>query len=252
VGRSRVERWFGLRRAFDARMDSLSDRWGANLIDEFNEAERHARSALQAVCNAYNYLDDLTYDYEGYVIEVRPGEDRPLEEVLDHCHHLVHRYGELVGGLFGCPVEYKDDDWYDTCVVSLLHLRFGNSAGFTARYICAVCGEGAGDCHHNLGDSYPLTAGLNADGYCDICEDECEAHKVGSIYETEAGYRITDAMMQEVSLVRRPRDPLTRITHRSVNPERLIDRLGRLPEPGEPVLCHSCLYPCEGFRHLGD
>lgn len=215
------------------------------------ESEHHARAALQAICNAYNYLDDLSHDYPDCLVEIKPGDTRALKELLDNCHELVHRYGELVGGLFGCHMEYKDGAWYDSCLVSLLHLRFGNSSGFTARYLCVICGRAVGDCEHLAGETYPMVAGVTNDGYCGICHDRCDTHAVGSTCEVEAGVRLADIQLQEVSMVPRPRDPLTRITHRTVEPEMFVDRLGRVPEPGEPVLCHACMYPCEGFRHFG-
>jgi hypothetical protein len=242
----------GLAYAFDVRQTSLDDHVRTYLDGRLTAAEHHARAALQAICNAYNYLDDLTHDYPGSLVEVKSGEMKALEDLLDHCHGLIHRYGELVGGLFGCYLEHKDDGWYDGCLVSLLHLRFGNSTGFTARYICVICGAAAGDCDHHPREKYPRMAQVTSNGYCDICVDSCQDHQPGVTYEVQAGFRLADIDVLEVSMVSRPRDPLTRITQRSVDPQMIVDRLGRLPEPGEPVLCHACMYPCDGFRHLDD
>ena len=89
-------------------------------------------------------------------------------------------------------------------------------------------------------------------GYCDICNDHCDTHEVGSIYEVTALVGLADIQCRGCQWCPDPAILyLTRITHRTVEPEMFVERLGRVPEPGETVLCHSCMYPCEGFRRLG-
>jgi len=251
VGTRRVRQWFSLRKSFDERQEALDDPWRIRMETRLADAEGHARHALQAICNAYNFFDDITYDYPNALVEVSVGKTKRLVELIDDCHTMVHRFGELVGGFFGCEIEEANGVWFDRCLVSLLHLRFGNSTGFTARYVCVVCGADAGDCDHRLGQSYSKIAGLTNDGNCNICGERCEAHVAGNTYEVPASYRITDIEVQEVSLVNRPRDPLTRIEKRSLDPRMLADHLGRPPEPGERVLDHACMFPCGGFSHYG-
>ena len=249
VGQRRVYQWFALRREVDriiAEADRPTRRY---LSSNLSSAEEAARQALQLSCNAYNYFDDLRYEHLEHLIEIRPGDVRPLTWLLDRTHALIHRSGELVGGLFGCYMEFSDDHWYDTCLVSLLHLRFGQSAGFTARYVCDICDESAGDCAHRRGHTYSRIAEI-VDGHCSICRDECELHEQGRAYEVVAGFHPVDVDFQEVSLVVRPRDPLTRITKRSANRSNMTASLGYVPTVGIPVLDHSCMHPCAGFRYM--
>ena len=201
--RAPAERWFKLRHNIDTLQSQVDADTRSFLAECFTSSEQHARLALQSICNAY-FLDDLRHEYSEAFVEIKSSEFKPLMNLLDHCHTLVHRYGELVGGLFGCQMEYSDGLWYDTCRVSLLHLRFGQSSGFTARYVCTICGEEAGDCIHLRGHTYPKIAGNSGeDGNCDICGDTCHIHDVGTTYQVPADFRLSDIRLQEVSLVPR-------------------------------------------------
>jgi hypothetical protein len=75
-------------------------------------------------------------------------------------------------------------------------------------------------------------------------------HIPNNSYTVVAKARPADPRLREVTLTGRPRDPLARITGRSIDDDRLLDHLGRMPEQGEVVLDHSCMYPCMGFRRL--
>jgi hypothetical protein len=251
VGRRRVAQWFGLRRRFDKWRDGAGAGAQECIDSRFGGSERHARDGLQAVCDAYNYLEDVVRDYPDVQVRIDESKIVDLPKLVEDAHVIVHRCGELVGGMFGCHMEYKDGQWLDKCLVSLLHLRFGQSAGLTVRYVCTIGGGDAGDvCGHKRGVLYPKTAAQTEDGLCTICDAErCSAHEVGVTYEAVADYGMVDIQVQEVSIVPRPRDPLARITERSVRNRELLSKLGEVPKPGELVLCHQCMYPCTGFSY---
>jgi hypothetical protein len=47
-------------------------------------------------------------------------------------HQHAHHVAALVGGIFGCHIEYSEDSYWDTCPLSLMHRRSGLSAFFSA------------------------------------------------------------------------------------------------------------------------
>ena len=257
IGRSRVRWWFGLRNQLNILDEKLQTGGMQHFGGVWRAAEKAARSALQGAADSYNWLDDARHDLSlGQLVDVgsfigRSATPRSLDDLIDLSHAAVHNVGEVVGGLFGCPMEYEDGRWYDKCIVALTHLRFGNSAGLWMRYECAVCRKDPGDCEHEPGISYPVQAVLTAGGSCSICGSaQCLVHQPGTTYEVVARAKLADPKLREVSLTPRPRDPLARISSRSVENRDLRAVLGRLPEPDEVVLDHGCMYPCQGFSEM--
>jgi hypothetical protein len=257
IGRERMESWFGVRKRLDVLDEHMRQR-NLMLYDaEWQEADKASRTALQSAADGFNWLDDARKDLDhGQLIDItsftgQPSNPQTADTLVDQAHAMVHSAGELVGGLFGCRMTYDEDRWYDECVVSLLHLRFGTSAGLRVRYECTVCREDPGDCEHEPGQTYAVSAARSEEGVCTVCDKaECPAHEQGVIYEIVADTKLADPYLREVTLTPRPRDPLCRITGRSVDDDYLRATLGRLPEPGEIVLDHTCMYPCTGFRDM--
>jgi len=257
IGCGRVESWFGLRKRLDALDESLRQR---NLVlydAEWQVAQKASRTALQSAADSFNWLDDARKDIDHeQLIDItsytgQSANPQTADMLVDQAHTMVHSAGELVGGLFGCRMTYDEDRWYDECVVSLLHLRFGTSAGLRVRYECTVCREDPGDCEHEPGQTYAMSAARSEEGVCTVCDKaDCPTHEPGIIYEIVADAKLTDPYLREVTLTPRPRDPLCRITSLSVGDDYLLATLGRLPEPGEIVLDHKCMYPCTGFRGM--
>jgi hypothetical protein len=255
IGRRRVKSWFELHNRLDS-LDRNMRRKGALIFGtDCHMAEKAARASLQAAADAFNWLDDAYLDLgREILVDVGSFMDRqsPPQSVgalVELAHATVHASGELVGGLFGCKIVYDDGRWYDQCVVALLHLRFGNSAGLRVRYECTVCRQDPSDCEHEPGASYITSASRTEDG-CSICGQPCCEHVSGRLYKVIARARLADPRLREVSLIPRPRDPLARITARSIEDEHLLKHLGCMPGQGEVVLDHSCMYPCTGFRTL--
>lgn len=259
IGRTRVRSWFGLRNRLDELDESMRG-CGRRLFGaDWQAAEEAIRLALQSAADSFNWLDDACQDLgPEQLVDVgsftgQSGSPHPIGTLVDQAHALVHTAGEMVGGLFGCRVTYRDGRWYDECIVALLHLRFGNSAGLRMRYECSVCKQDPGDCEHEPGLSYSAHAARTDEGKCTICgEADCSVHLPGSTYEVVASAKLADPRLREVSLTQRPRDPLARIAGRSVEDEDLRARLGRLPRPDEVVLDHACMYPCRGFTQMPD
>jgi hypothetical protein len=161
--------------------------------------EAAARRALTHAAGAFRYL--------------RRG---PLERAADL---QLHRIGELVGGLYGCWHEYKNERWFDTCLVRMAHLHMGLSAGFTAKRLCSICGDDFSECVHDPDWLYPVTA-ERTDGDCNICgaSDDCD-HPPGTEYLVRPTIRLDSAVMREVSLTPNPRDPSLMITSLQSDPQ---------------------------------
>lgn len=254
VGRRRVDEWFAVRRSIDDREHA---RWLVNLApmgDAWTDAESAAREAEQLAVDAYNWLDDAGIDLGSDTqVDVASFIGRPtgpiaLGALIERAHELAHAAGELVGGIFGCRYTNDGDGWYEQCVVSLMHVRLGNSAGFTCRYVCTICGAGAGECDHVPGTEYDVIVGVDADRACSVCgESSCGEHAAGSTAKAVADFAMKDAILHEVSLTPRPRDPLARITARSKDDSVFVSELGRVPDADEQVLAHGCMYPCGGM-----
>ena len=259
IGRRRVRSWFGLRNQL-GNLDERMHSYGLRLFGtEWQAAEKAIREALQGAADSFNWLDDACQDLgKEQLVDVasftgQPSNPRSVGTLVDLAHASVHTAGEMVGGIFGCRMIYDDGRWYDECIVALLHLRFGNSVGLHVRYECSVCKNDPGDCEHEPGLTYLVQAARSTSDECTICgKAECFTHQIGSAYEIVANSKFADPRLREVSLTPRPRDPLARISGRSVDDDDLRARLGRLPEPDEVVLDHACMYPCSGFSEMPD
>lgn len=158
--------------------------------------------------------------------------------------------GEMVAGLFGCRAQRENDRWFDVCRLSLMHLRVGMSAGFTARRHCSLCGLDLTVCDHIPGDTYPVIAGRQADGGCTICNSpRCLSHTPGARYPVVAHPITRQADLQEISTVTRPRDPLARCNAVEI-PAYAIASLPNQDDPNASLHCEWCIAPCTGFTSV--
>ena len=184
--------------------------------------EQSARLALQLAVDGFNYL-----------------EDSPLE---GEAHDLLHACGALVGGVYGCYVLHEGGIWWDVCPTQLAHVRLGFSPGFTATWVCTICGQDVSECPHMRACAYPVVAAVGEE--CNICSDSsCELHEEGETYLVYPRLTPRDAVIEEVSLVPRPRDPMARISAIQFTPS----DWGFHADPGEKIRCHRCVLGCQGF-----
>ena len=247
--RRRIALWFALRRRTRQRLYQLRAAGARELESEFAQAETLARAALHSAVEAYHWLADAKLDLgpqRGIVLDGTPQGE--VGELLESAHALVHRCGDVVGGMFGCWLSYEGGIWYDECETSLMHIPFGNSMGITARHLCSICGKDFGDCEHRRGERYDVTVSRTPDRLCSVCGEQFCDHAPGTIVHAVATVRLDDIELREFTITPRPRDPLARITAREVESADLARILGRNPRPGERIQDHTCMYPCEGFR----
>lgn len=258
VGKRRVQMWFGLRNQIRAAERAAPESERLQRKTRREQAEKLARDALEAAVEAFNWLDDILFDYPPHsifkIIEEEVSAGHPdgrlvdLGDTVDEAHLLVHRVGELVGGIFGCLYKHGTNGWEDRCPTQLMHIRRGNSPGMIVKYACSICAQDPGECPHVLGGMYSAVA-RREDGHCNICgaSDSCE-HVNGETYLAKASALVANILLSEVSLVIRPRDPLARIHSRTVDERELVRQFGRVPGADVVLLCHGCMFPCQGLR----
>ncbi|MCS7479075.1 hypothetical protein ACFFQW_25955 [Umezawaea endophytica] len=188
-------------------------------------AESAARNSLNLAVDAYNCLED--------------------SDIADPAHQHVHNIAAFVSGYFGCKIRFDEDVYLDTCALSLVHHRWGNSVGFTSRRVCSICREDLDECAHLLDVEYPVLV-QKLEGICNVCGTEGCSHVNGETVESYPS-PVIDAMdLREVSVVPRPRDPHARPVGIEIDLEFLERLLGHDPS-GRDVKCTRCLYQCDGF-----
>lgn len=197
--------------------------------DPWHDLEREARASLSRAVDAFNFLEDT--------------------ELSNLAHQHAHKVAALVGGVFGCSIEYSEDTHWDTCPLSLMHLRWGMSAGFTATRNCSLCGEDLDLCEHLLDTLYEVRIQHTAEGTCNACGRRSCSHGEGEIVRAYPHAVMGDLKLHEVSMVSKPRDPLARMEKVELNPQSLVRSLGEDPG-GRAVRCCRCLHPCGGFETL--
>jgi hypothetical protein len=200
------------------------------------EAERLARDALSSAVRAFNLLEDFPE--------------------ADDAHRLIHELGMFVSRHFGCEIVLEDGLWRWSCPVIIPHLRFGQSAGFTAKRICSICREGimSERCPHMLNQTYKVTVEDVVD--CPCGSENCTRHQVGAVIEVRPTVIIDEADLEETSWVARPRDPLARIQAVCYTTEQMSSLMGgaEIPPDMHVIECFHCRQVCTGlwdFETLG-
>jgi hypothetical protein len=201
------------------------------------EVERLARDALSSAVRAFNLLEDFPE--------------------ADDAHRLIHELGMFVSRHFGCEIVLKEGLWRWSCPVIMSHLRFGQSAGFTAKRICSICGEGimSDRCPHMLSQTYKVA--VEDVAHCPCGSENCTRHQLGTAIEAYPTVIINEADLEETSWVARPRDPLARIRAVSYTTEQMTSLMGgaEIPPVMEIIECFHCRQACTGlwdFETLGE
>jgi hypothetical protein len=138
------------------------------------------------------------------------------------CFTLAHRLGRAVNQRYGCQWKYDTDSesYTNACGVLALHSRIAASPGGPAFSTCSICSA--------------------SDFQCD--------HVPGRIYQGQRCFReITEWPIEEISLVRIPRDPRCYRMHTPVSKQE-AERVkgGPLGANVRPI-CEHC-HGCYGIR----
>jgi hypothetical protein len=174
--------------------------------DQSRESESEARQLLVMLRSLMDHVEDTA--------------------LFEPAHDLLDQAGKFVRETYGCLLERVGTTYYETCPVTLAHVRLGFSVGVVVKAReCSICGQDPEDCEHIKGVEYG--------GH--MCS-----------------HRLTELALTEVSLVARPAQPDARILRISVPIEELRTALGPGWSPGIEVSCDKCLTPCRGVsRPLG-
>lgn len=191
-------------------------------------ANSHARASLQHFRNTL----DLA-------------EDSYLEDIA---HTLMDKAGAWVRRAFGCPLVVNNEHVEITCPVKLGHTRIGVSAGIRVKKRhCQLCGLDPSECPHLPGVAYWVPGGSSELGWCRICGGCDCAHSAELEYRVPLMLVVTEAEIDEISLVAKPAMKVTRITGLSQPVAELEEALGYSLPDGSVLSCNSCLLPCEGL-----
>lgn len=195
-------------------------------------AERSARAALYAVVRAFWWAEEL-----------------PEEEGI---HESMHELGRWVRETFGCTILFRNGRYEQRCPVDIAHKKMGMSIGFTAKRLCSLCGEDISECPHMFETAYLVPGGVGPSGRCPVClSDSCTEHDPADTYRVSVVSLVTDADVQEISLVARPKQPEARFLSIPLPTDDLHEFLGPGFVAGMPLSCDKCLSGCWGFTTLG-
>lgn len=202
------------------------------IIDQrtLDAIEPHIKKATTLAVAALNYLED--------------------HELKDEAHLAIHAAAFVKRGLFGCPIVLRDGEYWTDCPINISHLRIGSSAGLVSDFACSICARLVEDCDHQMGEPYQKEAERD-DGVCSICgAAECQ-HVVGQSYLVVAYASAINAVLQEASLVARPRYPQARI----VEVTKDLGEMGNDPRVRSAaehgiLNCDADLGPCKGFNEV--
>lgn len=210
-----------------ARAESLAGGARVALMFSPAEAEERAREALRAAAETYWFAEET---------EFAAAE-----------HQYLHEIGRWTRENIGCQFDCENGKYTTSCPVKLADKRFGLSVGMIARVVCSFCGNDLSECSHRRSRLYWARGGPTEFGPCRVCgKAKCE-HTSDELYKAPVVGIMKDGVLEEVSFVDVPADPLARQTKIDISHDGLHERLGPAFTPGVPVNCDHCLAPYHGL-----
>jgi hypothetical protein len=211
--------------------------------DAIRMTETDAEAAHRSIREALSHAANASYYLEG-------------TEAFQAVHADLHQMGRYARERFpeGCQLEWLGDRYEHRCPVALAHKRMGFSPGMVIRRrICSLCSADVSECPHFPDHWYRVRGGPEASptARCRVCASEMCDHDPDITYMANP-IRIVEEIerVDEVSLVRSPRQPLARLLGIPVDTEALRERIGPDFIPGVRVDCSRCLQACPGFTYL--
>jgi hypothetical protein len=215
-----------------AAQGAARKKWGMSItrqgLDD-RQAEAYARAAIALGAEAF-WL----------------AEDSPLELEM---HEDLDKYGRWAREEFGCSYPFEDGDYYQVCPCAIAHTRVGLSVGMLVKErVCAICQlRIPEECGHRAGRLYEVEGGQGPRGFCRVCGgSSCEEHVEGVLCETLQTRIVVEADLEEISIVRRPGNPLARLTKIPMDWDSILRENPGI-RPGQRASCNRCLGICRGI-----
>lgn len=161
-------------------------------------------------------------------------------------HRQMHRYAEMVAGLYGCWMKWDKVKglWFDTCPLRHAHRPYGFSMGFTATRLCSICRQEISECVHFGYRPYTVTVARYLEDEiekCSVCHEPSCGHVLGEQAEVFQWQLMRDIKMHEISITPSPREPRCMLME--------IELIPQPPPPSSPgarLQCTACLVSCGG------
>lgn len=195
-------------------------------------ARERIDEALQAASNAFWFAEDTQHE--------------------ESQHEMLHQLAKWKHDNLGCYLTRSGNDYVQTCSIALTHKRLGFSMGFTSDPVCTICHKDEFECEHARNRTYWVVGGQDETGTCKICSTrQCTDHTSDYIYRVCPGVRLTNPVLHEVSMVRKPAIPTARLTSIPISRKELEYEIGVIDEAkGMVYMCHTCSGGCPGFTEF--
>lgn len=191
-------------------------------------AEEYARRALRSCAEAYWYAERGSH---------AAGE-----------HAYLHEIGHWTRTVFGCELDFDGSDYSTSCPVLLADKRYGFSVGYVARKWCSICDEDISECGHRRRSLYWVRGGPTSFGPCRVCGGDGCHHEPDRLYKAPVVSVVKEIeMLEEVSLVHVPAQPLARPVKLQIDASELAQALGADFHVGVRVSCDHCLETYHGL-----
>lgn len=218
---------------------------------QMDEAKTHHKKAINAwilhkrkvateeVDKSLRILSEAFWNADETELEAKP-------------HDLLHQIAKWKHDTVGCHLVRSGDHYLQRCSIAITHKRMGFSAGFTGTPVCVLCDKTEFECEHSRNKVYWVLGGRNKQGECLVCLDKkCTEHTDDYIYKVNPTMRLTNLVLHEVSIVRRPRFPLARLQEISISKNEIEDITGKIDESkGMVYVCNACNGECPGFEEF--
>jgi hypothetical protein len=215
-------------RSAHERASSLVEAAHEILSSSREEAQGLARQALVEAAHAYWFAEGTA----GACAE----------------HKYLHQIGRWTRQTFGCEFDWDGEIYRTSCPVKLADKRFGVSVGFTGRRMCSICNQEYWECPHYGDRLYWVRGGPTTFGPCRVCVEEGEVceHSPGELYAAPVVRHWREKVLEEVSIVDVPANPLARPVDLEIETDAL-SRAVRKAFPDVPAFCGHCLRPYHGL-----
>ena len=173
-------------------------------------------------------------------------EDTDIEE---REHNALHKIAKWKRDNFGCYLKLEDGEYRTYCPIRITHKKVGFSIGTTGDVICSICRKDASECVHRSDRSYWIRGGKGQEGKCTVCsEKKCTIHIPDYLYRITPSRILTNQVLHEVSMVRKPASPESRLSYLPISRKELEASIGAMDD-GMKYVCSACS-SCPGFTEV--